>query len=169
MKFVETIIIRKIKQLASGTALLAGISAASAMPPDEPLAAFFLSTDEVFWEPNRNLNYGRIVVNVSTPSGDVFTQTFLRGSIPFFPVLEDGTYSYELYLVPPGVVGAAEIIPGRPEGPIDENGRPLRGNTPTPPQTLPGMGQSRRGIVQSGYFTVTNGMPADTDLQEVEQ
>ena len=167
MKIIDTIISNKIKLLAASIALLAGISAASAMPPDEPLAAFFVSTDEVFWEPDRTLNYDRIVVNVSTPSGEVFTQKFSRGSLPFFPVLEDGTYSYELYLIPLGVVGAAERIPGRPEGPIDENGRPVSNNL-TPPQTLPGSGQSRRGTVQSGYFTVTNGMPVDPDLQEAE-
>lgn len=57
----------------------------------------------------------------------------------------EGSFKYELYLVPFGA-GKSALAPGQNRGPDDENGRPVDVS-----QTK---GQTRgRGQVQSGFFT----------------
>jgi hypothetical protein len=71
----------------------------------EAVAAIAADRTQVRWTPQ--VEYGRLILTVSTPAGTVFRQEFDAGATPTFGLtdkdganLPDGNYSYELRVIP---------------------------------------------------------------------
>jgi len=74
-------------------------------PPAGPVAQLDIGPSRVEWHPT--VEYGRLVLTVSTPGGTVLRKEFEPGANPFFEItdrsgniLPDGRYTYELVVIP---------------------------------------------------------------------
>ena len=142
--------------------LLFGVITASAQegPGREALAS--LSGDSpVSWSPRAGSGYDRVVLKVSGPDNFFEESEFPKGQTPSFVPPADGSYVYELYLVP---VGGPQFGSGQPnagfgQGSIVDNGRGIADSGFAPLN-------SKRGPVQSGVFTVLGGLRADPTAVE---
>lgn len=94
---------------ASATLLVfcLGISglAQSLMRAEEPIAAIAADSAEIRFQPR--VDYARLILRVSAPSGEVFSKEFEAGTVPAFKLfdhngskLADGNYVYELRVTP---------------------------------------------------------------------
>lgn len=98
------------------------------------------------------VNYGRLVINVAGPDGNVVTKTFLPGSSPYFGLNDfnggqcpDGAYTYELKIIP--------VLEKRIR--ISNESSELTGKDKMP--GTPGK-ISLKTMSQTGYFNVRGGM-----------
>src|SRR6266571_9159983 len=120
----------------------------------ESIASVAGERSEVRWRPQ--VEYGRLVLTISTPSGDVIRQEFEAGTEPSFKLIDnkgfnlaDGQYTYELRVIPmisPEVKKA--LAASRENGNSEEVIRELQksGQLPT------------KITVQSGSFRIEKGM-----------
>lgn len=98
-----------IHVLAYATALVFcfGISglAQESLRADDPIAAVAADSAEIRFQPR--VEYARLILRVSTPTGEVFSKEFEAGTVPSFKLIDgsgsklpDGHYIYELRLTP---------------------------------------------------------------------
>jgi hypothetical protein len=128
----------------------------------ETVAAVSADRAEVRWQPQ--VEYGRLILTVSTPGGEVFRKEFESGAVPSFELtgrdgnaLPDGDYSYELRVIPnlnPEVrkALAASRETGKSAEVIQELQR--SGQLPT------------RVMVQSGSFMIEKGVALTGSAEE---
>jgi len=119
----------------------------------ESVAAVTADRTEVRWQPQ--VEYGRLILSVSTPGGEVIRQEFEAGTSPSFNLIDkkglnlpDGQYVYELRVVPNFSREVKKALAAsREKGNSDEVMRDLQssGQLPT------------RITVQSGSFLVDGG------------
>jgi hypothetical protein len=143
------------------------IQAAGADPNPEPLAQMHAGGGAVvYWEPtSEGAAYDRLVLTVSGPDGD-HADAFPTGEVIRFQVGSDGQYRY-------GLIG--EYAPAGPAAPTvrrqpaagqaatDENGRPI---APGDAAVAMASAESRPAVVQTGAFTVADGVVVDPNLIE---
>lgn len=101
---------KKMLHIAASATLLVfclGISglAQSLMRAEEPIAAIAADSAEIRFQPR--VDYARLILRVSAPSGEVFSKEFEAGTVPAFKLfdhngskLADGNYVYELRVTP---------------------------------------------------------------------
>jgi hypothetical protein len=119
----------------------------------ESVAAVTADRTEVRWQPQ--VEYGRLVLSVSTPSGEVVRQEFEAGTAPSFKLIDkkglnlpDGQYIYELRVVPNFSREVRKALAASRE----------RGNSDEVVKDLQNSGQLPTRIsVQSGSFVVNGG------------
>src|SRR2546426_11680275 len=109
MKIQKTV--RVFAYLAVLTMCLTGAALAQSANKVESVAAIAADRAEVRWQPQ--VEYGRLILTVSAPGGEVFRKEFEAGTTPSFKLtdhqgnnLPDGSYTYELRVIPnlsPGV------------------------------------------------------------------
>jgi hypothetical protein len=144
-------------------AVQSSASSADAARLSEPLATLYEDRGEIFWAPKPHLNYSSMVLTVSGPDGYYIHEEFPNGDDPFVANPNDGSYTYELYMVSRGLAIAETKRPAgavKFEKGIDENGRSLVAAANR------SLRSAKRGPVQSGYFTIKDGMLVDPDIQE---
>ncbi|HEY3139374.1 MAG TPA: hypothetical protein VGL29_25365, partial [Blastocatellia bacterium] len=124
----------------------------------ESIASVAGERSEVRWRPQ--VEYGRLVLTVSTPSGDVIRQEFEAGTDPSFKLIDnkgfnlaDGQYTYELRVIPtisPEVKKA--LAASRENGNSEEVIRELQksGQLPTKITVQSGSFQIEKGVVFTG-------------------
>ena len=154
---------RKTACTSFGALFLAAAFCAGATPPDEPLATLNDGGDEVFWTPNPDLNYYSMVLSVSGPEDFSFQEEFFEGDDPFMIIGADGTYAYELHMVPVGVGKSQNEKSGSAGQSEDANGRSSGSAAAAGNHSHRA---EKRGPVQSGYFTIDGGMLADAEETE---
>lgn len=136
--------------------LTAGVGSsvlAAAGDKDEPVATARANAAEINWQPK--VEYSSIVLTVATPEGEVIRKEFaagvaisLRSSDGKGRALTDGSYQYELRVVPVFAQGVREALAAaRRDGKDEEVMRDLRNRGLLPKQE----------VVQSGAFSVTAG------------
>jgi len=109
---------------------------------------------EVRWQPK--IEYGRLILTVSTPGGEVFRKEFDPGVAPSFGLtdkngasLPDGSYSYELRVIPNLNSEVRKVLAASRE----------KGNSAEVIQELQSSGQLPAKIaVQSGAFSIEAGV-----------
>ena len=120
---------------------------------DEPIAAIASGSAEIRFQPQ--VAYGRLILTVSAPSGEVFRKEFEGDATPSFKFIDDkglnlpdGHYTYELRVVPKLSREARKALAASREN----------GNTAEVIQELQRNGQLPAKItVQSGSFLIENG------------
>jgi hypothetical protein len=130
------------------------IQAAGADPNPEPLAQMHAGGGAVvYWEAtSEGAAYDRLVLTVSGPDGD-HADAFPTGEVIRFQVGSDGQYRYGLI----GEYAAAG------QAATDENGRPI---APGDAAVAMASAESRPAVVQTGAFTVADGVVVDPNLIE---
>src|SRR5262245_19220760 len=120
---------------------------------EEPIAAVAADSTEIKWQPR--VEYARLVLTVSTPSGEVLRKEFEAGNLPSFKFIDDngvkmpdGQYVYELQVVPNLTREARKALAAARKDGNDEAVRELqrRGEVPS------------EAAVQSGSFLVKEGV-----------
>jgi hypothetical protein len=119
----------------------------------ESVAAVAADRGEVRWQPQ--VEYGRLILTVSAPGGEVFRKEFEAGTTPSFKLtdkdgynLPDGSYSYELRVIPNLSREVRKALAASREN----------GNTAEVMQELQKSGQLPTTItVQSGSFLIEKG------------
>jgi len=116
-----------------------------------------LTPSQVHWEPQ--VSYERLVLTVSKPGGEVVRQEFAAGQTPVFELPQgeaDGSYIYELRVVPPVDPAARRALAASRES----------GNSAAV-ERLKKAGRLPAGeLVQSGSFTVVGGAVVAPDATE---
>lgn len=87
--------------LAAMALFLFSITGYSGEPADPfPVAGVGYGSSALTWQPK--VEYGQLLLSVSAPDGSIFTKLFDRNSSPYYELstLQDGTYSYELRVIP---------------------------------------------------------------------
>jgi uncharacterized coiled-coil protein SlyX len=131
----------------SGTALAQSTNKA------ESVAAVAADRGEVRWQPQ--VEYSRLILTVSAPGGEVFRKEFEAGTTPSFKLsdkdgysLPDGSYSYELRVIPHFSREVRKALAASRE----------KGNTAEVMQELQKSGQLPTTLtVQSGSFLIEKG------------
>lgn len=126
---------------------------AQSSPNAELVAAISSDSSEVRWQPQ--VEYGRLVLTVSTPGGQVFRKEFEANAAPSFKLtddqglnLPDGHYAYELRVIPKLSKEAKKALAASRE----------KGNSTEVMQQLQKSGQFPTTIaVQAGSFLIQNG------------
>ncbi len=116
--------------------LMAAMTAADElkMPDENPVADVTIGASGITWLPKTS--YGELVLTVAKPDGTVFTRSFQSGTTPALELsgeFMDGTYTYELLVVP--------LVQPRVRQKVDGSG--------ITPFLKP--------LTQTGYFTVQAG------------
>ncbi len=114
----------------------------------EPLASVSAGWREVYFHPK--VSYAALILAVSQPDGIVFEKTFVSGSTPVYDLpgnAYDGTYTYELRLVPSVQQPSREEIK---EETGSKNDARSAGLTQKDPYGL-------KPMLQSGHFVVRGG------------
>jgi len=133
---------------------LLGISGmAQVQKVEEPIAAIASDSNEIKFQPQAD--YGRLILTVSAPNGEVFRREFEGGVTPSFKLinekgvsLSDGQYTYELRAVPKLSREARKALAASREA----------GNSEEVMRELQRIGQLPSTItVQSGTFQVLQG------------
>ena len=132
---------------------LSGSASAQSANKAESVAAIGADGTEVRWQPQ--VEFGRLILTVSTPGGEVLRQEFEAGATPSFKLtdkdgntLADGSYSYELRVIPNFSRQVRKALAAAREN----------GNTAEVLQQLQKSGQLPTGIsVQSGSFLIEKG------------
>lgn len=130
----------------------------------ESVAVVTADRTEVRWQPH--VEYGRLILTVSTPDGEVFRREFESGVVPSFALAErdgnnlpDGDYSYELRVIPNLNADVRKALSASRE----------KGNTAEVIQELQRSGQlPARVLVQSGSFMIENGAAITGSGEESE-
>lgn len=148
--------IHKTTRALGGLLTLVVFLAASAMAQSnkvESVASIEADQSEVRWQPQ--VEYGRLVLTVSTPKGEVIRHEFEAGNNPSFKLVDtkgvnlpDGQYVYELRVVPTISKEARKALAASRE----------KGNSEEVIQELQKSGQlPTRITVQSGSFVIEKG------------
>lgn len=126
----------------------------------EPIAAIATDSAEIRWQPH--VEYARVVLTVSTPGDVVLRREFEAGTVPSFKLtddngfkLPDGTYVYELRVVPTLTREVKKALAAARKKDSDEAVKQLQksGQIPAP-------------VVQSGSFTIKDGVVYSGDAEE---
>jgi hypothetical protein len=103
MKIQKTV--RVFAYLVVLTMCMSGSALAQSANKVESVAAIAADRAEVRWQPQ--VEYSRLILTVSAPGGQVFRKEFETGTTPSFKLtdregynLPDGSYSYELRVIP---------------------------------------------------------------------
>ena len=139
---------------ASVLVLCFGISGlAQSLRADDPIAAVAADSAEIRFQPR--VEYARLILRVSTPSGEVFSKEFEAGTLPSFKLIDDGgskmpdgQYVYELRLTPHLDREVREALAAARSKGDDEVVRDLQRSGKIPTQIA----------VQSGTFSVKEGV-----------
>ncbi len=133
-----------------------GISAADQDARFKPIAEEMIAAGGISWSPK--VNYYQLVLTIARPDGSVFSKTFDSGSTPYVGLTgifgesaDDGSYTYELSLVP----NLERRWRESNEDTLIARTRDRR--------VLP-----RKGLTQSGTFTVKGGMIVTDGIAEPE-
>lgn len=134
-------------------AMCASVGALAQSSRVDSVAAVSADRTEVRWQPQ--VEFGRLILTVSAPSGEVFRKEFEGDAIPSFKLtddkgfsLADGHYTYELRVVPKLSREAKKALAASREN----------GNSAEVIQELQKNGQlPARITVQSGSFSIENG------------
>jgi hypothetical protein len=137
---------------------------ALAQKPAESIATVSFDSSDIRWQPHLQGEYARIVLTVSTPSGEVFRKAFDKGVAPWFRLtdesgkrLTDGSYQYELVIIPELSQAVKEALAAaRANGNDLELVRELRSKGQLPSEN----------IVQSGSFRIENATVFAGDTNE---
>jgi hypothetical protein len=85
-------------------------SASKKAPVSNPVAEVVMGPHGINWQPN--VDYDRLFLSIARPDGTVYRKTFEVGSTPYFDLsstfgqnFPDGSYTYELRVIPIGVDG----------------------------------------------------------------
>jgi hypothetical protein len=132
---------------------LSGTALAQSTNKAESVAAVAADRGEVRWQPQ--VEYSRLILTVSAPGGEVFRKEFEAGTTPSFKLsdkdgysLPDGSYSYELRVIPHFSREVRKALAASRE----------KGNTAEVMQELQKSGQLPTTItVQSGSFLIEKG------------
>jgi hypothetical protein len=132
---------------------LSGTALAQSAKKVESVAAIAADRTEVRWQPQ--VEYGRLILTVSAPGGEVFRNEFEAGATPSFKLtdregnsLPDGSYSYELRVIPNLSREVRKALAASREN----------GNTAEVMQELQRSGQLPTSLpVQSGSFLIEKG------------
>jgi hypothetical protein len=133
---------------------LSGSALAQSANKVESVAAISADRTEVRWQPQ--VEYGRLILTVSAPGGEVFRHEFEAGATPLFKLtdkegnsLPDGSYSYELRVIPNFSREVRKTLAASREN----------GNTAEVMQELQRSGQLPTSLpVQSGSFLIEKGV-----------
>ncbi|MCP4216957.1 MAG: tail fiber domain-containing protein [bacterium] len=105
-----------------------------------PVAEAMIGSGGIYWQPQ--MSYAELHLAVSCPNGKVFSKIFRSGTTPYLGMsapdgtsLINGSYTYELRLIP-------------------TTGKMLRGSADDSDAVRK---QGRKAMTQTGYFTVQNG------------
>ncbi len=149
----------KLNVLAVVVLVFLGTSVISAAGQEfrfKPIAEEMISADGISWSPK--VNYYQLVLTIARPDGSVFSKTFDSGSTPYVGLsgifaerADDGSYTYELSLVP--------YLERRVR---ESNEDTLIARTQDK-RALP-----RKALTQSGHFTVRGGMIVTDGMAEPE-
>jgi hypothetical protein len=119
---------------------------------DEPIAAIAADAAEIRFQPR--VDYARLILRVSTPSGDVFSREFEAGTVPTFSLVDengsklpDGNYVYELRVAPRLTRDVREALAAARAKGDDQAVRDLERSGKLTTQAM----------VQSGSFSVKDG------------
>jgi hypothetical protein len=136
----------------------------------ESIAAVAADRAEVRWQPQ--VEYSRLILTVSTPDGQVFRKEFDAGTTPSFKLIDregnslpDGSYSYELRVIPNLSLDVRKALAESRE----------KGDSAELVQELQRKGQLPVSVpVQSGAFliekgTVLTGSPEEIEPQTVKK
>lgn len=135
-------------------AMCSSVSAiAQSSQTPELVAAVSSDSSEVRWQPR--VEYGRLILTVSAPGGEVFRKEFEANAVPSFKLtddqglnLPDGHYAYELRVVPKLSKEVKKALAASRE----------KGNSAEVLQQLQKSGQFPATIsVQAGSFLIQNG------------
>jgi hypothetical protein len=132
---------------------LSGSALAQSANKVESVAAISADRTEVRWQPQ--VEYGRLILTVSAPRGEVFRNEFEAGATPLFKLtdkegnsLPDGSYSYELRVIPNFSREVKKALAASREN----------GNTAAVMEELQRSGQLPTSLpVQSGSFLIEKG------------
>jgi hypothetical protein len=133
---------------------LSGSALAQSANKVESVAAIGADRTEVRWQPQ--VEYGRLILTVSAPGGEVFRNEFAAGATPSFKLtdregnsLPDGSYSYELRVIPNLSPEVRKALAASRE----------KGDSADVVQELQSSGQLPTKLtVQSGSFLIEKGM-----------
>lgn len=112
----------------------------------KPAADEMIGPSGITWMPK--VNYSRLVLTVARPDNTVLSKTFEPGITPYMGlsvISSDGMYTYELQVVP--------VVPRRTRKSIETAGLENDIQLPEP-------------LIQTGYFTVRDGMIVTSDASE---
>jgi hypothetical protein len=122
----------------------------------KPIADEMIAGGGISWSPK--VNYYRLVLTIARPDGSVFSKTFDSGSTPYVGLssifgesADNGSYTYELSLVPD----------------LERRWRESNEDTLIA-RTRDRRALPRKGLTQSGSFTVKDGMIVTDGIAEPE-
>jgi hypothetical protein len=140
-RFLITFVLTMLILCITGTAGFAAVKG-----DFKPAADEMIGSSGITWMPK--VNYSRLVLTVARPDGTVLSKTFESGITPYMDlsvISTDGMYTYELQAVP--------VVPRRTRKSIETAGmeKDVRSQEP---------------LIQTGYFTVRDGMIATSGAPE---
>ncbi len=146
-------IVNVLSYLMVLAASLGGTALAQSIQRNDSVASLSTDRTEVRWQPN--VEYGRLILTVSRPDGEVFRKEFGAGAIASFKLadtngynLPDGQYAYELRVIPNFSAEVKAALAASRE----------KGNSAEVIQELQRSGQLPTSVaVQSGAFRLENG------------
>jgi hypothetical protein len=152
---------RYISKTVLAVLVLGFLMTSSVLAADEdarfkPIADEMIGASGISWSPK--VNYYQLILTIARPDGSVFSKTFDAGSTPYVDLssifgesVDDGSYTYELRLIP--------RFERRARG----------GNQDTiVTRTQDRRHLPRKSVTQSGGFTVKNGMIVTDSITEPE-
>jgi hypothetical protein len=150
---------------------------------NEPLGEMYVWSNQIAWERNADNSEALLVLNVGTPDDRLVSEAFAPGDTPVFTPDIDGTYSYEMYVVPRQPVVSrrsdSRAADGRPAAASSQavavvRHRLVNGVWVAAPEAASSQAGTQSasstdvqtGVTQSGSFSVVNGIPVDPHLPE---
>jgi hypothetical protein len=145
--------VRSLASLVVLALCLTGVGRAQSVNKGDSVAAVVADRNAVRWQPQ--VEYGRLILTVATPGGDVFRREFEAGAAPSFQLIDregnglaDGSYIYELRVIPNLSPEVRKALAASRE----------RGDSAEVVQDLQRKGQlPTTVVVQSGAFLIEKG------------
>jgi len=145
--------VRSLASLVVLALCLTGVGRAQSVNKGDSVAAVVADRNAVRWQPQ--VEYGRLILTVATPGGDVFRREFEAGAAPSFQLIDregnglaDGSYIYELRVIPNLSPEVRKALAASRE----------RGDSSEVVQDLQRKGQlPTTVVVQSGAFLIERG------------
>jgi len=145
--------VRSLASLVVLALCLTGVGRAQSVNKGDSVAAVVADRNAVRWQPQ--VEYGRLILTVATPGGDVFRREFEAGAAPSFQLIDregnglaDGSYIYELRVIPNLSPEVRKALAASRE----------RGDSAEVVQDLQRKGQlPTTVVVQSGAFLIERG------------